>query len=321
MQTDSRPSPDFRRDANQMSYPAVKSEGLASPSFRDTTDQRGYNTQHANGNYARGRGHVMASTRHEYKDGISKTGHRKDFNDKRSHSRGGSGGRGGPTEHYPYRHDDGYNENRRPRFDQQPYEFQPYSGNMNNATSNVGGEYEYYGENEGYRSYDGNRMRGRRPARGGGSVSAGRGKKMANMSHRGRGGKSVELGGSGPQQQWYQNVNGSAASTSFLLPRRYGQGVPTVQIVAWGNVNRGFIDYIESSFSSQRIQAHTLFLQYGQVTRDDLVKQLIMEGVKALLVVEPGSEVEGKISLQVFEPNTEAGAGSYKFEGKDKEFI
>ncbi|KAI9497594.1 hypothetical protein BDB00DRAFT_784528 [Zychaea mexicana] len=121
------------------------------------------------------------------------------------------------------------------------------------------------------------------------------------------------------QQQQQQQQQHALASKppSMLLPKRTEKDIPLVQVVAWDNVSSNFTDYIEKSFRLQQIAIHTMRLQYGQLSRDEVVSHLIMEGVRALLVVDPAKQAQGKIYLQVFKPNEEAGDGSVRFDEYD----
>ncbi|KAG0164075.1 hypothetical protein DFQ28_010872 [Apophysomyces sp. BC1034] len=110
-------------------------------------------------------------------------------------------------------------------------------------------------------------------------------------------------------------VSGSQAEDEeFKLPRRYGKDVPIVQIIAWGEVNRGFVRFIEDSFGLQGIPIHTFFLRYGRISRDAVVKDMITEGVKAILMVERGDDTQRKVYLQVFERDDEQGSSNIRFD-------
>ncbi|KAI7893757.1 uncharacterized protein EV154DRAFT_401774, partial [Mucor mucedo] len=78
--------------------------------------------------------------------------------------------------------------------------------------------------------------------------------------------------------------------------------VPTVQIVAWDNVAYGYTDYIERVFSSNHIRASSITLPYTKESRESIVKQMILEGVKAIVMIDRHNELITKIYLQVFAP-------------------
>ncbi|KAG2207231.1 hypothetical protein INT47_012284 [Mucor saturninus] len=87
-----------------------------------------------------------------------------------------------------------------------------------------------------------------------------------------------------------------------LIPARQGNEVPTVQIVAWDNVAYGYTDYIERVFSSNHIRASSITLPYTKESRESIVKQMILEGVKAIVMIDRHNEFITKIYLQVFAP-------------------
>ncbi|KAI8138544.1 hypothetical protein BJV82DRAFT_582714 [Fennellomyces sp. T-0311] len=125
-------------------------------------------------------------------------------------------------------------------------------------------------------------------------------------------------GMSHPRKQYERPVRNDhyAPKSTSLLQKRVGKDVPIVQVVAWGNVSHAFTDYIEKSFRMRSISIHTMYLQYNQVTRDEVVTHLIMEGVKALLVVDHSKEMHHRVYLQVFEPD-ESHTGSFRFDEYD----
>ncbi|ORY98505.1 hypothetical protein BCR43DRAFT_195786 [Syncephalastrum racemosum] len=102
------------------------------------------------------------------------------------------------------------------------------------------------------------------------------------------------------------------------LPRRHGQAVPVVQIVAWDDAEPTFVDYIEDAFRSLSVRVHALNLKHGQVSQDEIVKHLVKEGVMALVTVLPGMEIEQHVTLQVFQPDEQAGPGSFHFDEYEK---
>lgn len=141
-----------------------------------------------------------------------------------------------------------------------------------------------------------------------------------NNSFRGKRGGRQGMRGSGrgklkgvmARQQHQRHPSPSCSDPLSVLQNR---DAPMIQVLAYGHVDQGFINYVESSFAIRHITTHTLFVQYGQISREDIVKQLILQGVKALVVLDQGKESMRKLYLQVFERNT-SGANSYRFDGK-----
>lgn len=87
-----------------------------------------------------------------------------------------------------------------------------------------------------------------------------------------------------------------------LIPSRQGNEVPTVQIVAWDNVAYGFTDYVERVFSTNQIRASSITLPYSKNSREEIVKQMILEGVKAIVMIDRHNEAQTKVYLQAFAP-------------------
>ncbi|KAI8083641.1 hypothetical protein BDF21DRAFT_248848 [Thamnidium elegans] len=105
-----------------------------------------------------------------------------------------------------------------------------------------------------------------------------------------------------PVARNYTAINPSLPPASPLIPSRQGNDVPIVQIVAWDNVAYGFTDYIERVFSSNQIRASSITLPYSKSAREEIVKQMILEGVKAIVMIDRNNELQSKIYLQVFAP-------------------
>ncbi|KAG1141789.1 hypothetical protein G6F38_008179 [Rhizopus arrhizus] len=83
--------------------------------------------------------------------------------------------------------------------------------------------------------------------------------------------------------------------------------VPLVKIIAWNNVSKQFVSYIENEFRKKNVSVVTVILQYPN-TRESLLKQMVREGVKAVVTINRDLESQKKVSLQVFSPD-EAGTG------------
>ena len=114
-------------------------------------------------------------------------------------------------------------------------------------------------------------------------------------------------------------TSSSTKRKDFPLPRRYGSSVPIVQVIAMGDADRPFISIVENAFRGRSTSIHTLFLQPDSVSRDAIVKQMIYEGVKAVIIIERGMEIERKIYLQVFHRNNGIDTDAVRFDGMTKE--
>lgn len=116
------------------------------------------------------------------------------------------------------------------------------------------------------------------------------------------------------KQQPYNSYNRDLNKPSSLLPPRNGQNIPQVQIVSWSNAYRNFVSHVEGVLAHHSLRASSAFIQYSQSNRDEIIKQLVLEGVKALIIVDSANESKHKVYLQVFRAN-ENGEG-VRFDGK-----
>lgn len=123
-----------------------------------------------------------------------------------------------------------------------------------------------------------------------------------------------------PAYSYPATTTAAPASTTFnnnnnsIIPRRQGSDVPMVQIIAWDNVAYGYTDYIERVLSSNGIRSSSMTLTYSQSTREHIVKQMILEGVKAIVMIDHQNELQNKVYFQVFAP-AEYGQ-QIRFDGK-----
>ncbi|KAI8995036.1 hypothetical protein BDB01DRAFT_754089 [Pilobolus umbonatus] len=89
---------------------------------------------------------------------------------------------------------------------------------------------------------------------------------------------------------------------SVDLPKRINN-VPIVQIIISGDVSRNYINFIEHSFKAVNITVDAMTLPYN-TSREGVVKQLVVEGVKAIILITRELETQSKVNLQLFSPNT-----------------
>lgn len=96
-------------------------------------------------------------------------------------------------------------------------------------------------------------------------------------------------------------------------PQQPEMNIPVVKIIAWNNVSKPFILHIENEFRKKNISVAAVTLQYPN-TRDSLLKQMVREGVKAVVTINRDLENRREVSLQVFSAN-KSGQGA-RFDGK-----
>ncbi|CAO3693114.1 unnamed protein product [Rhizopus stolonifer] len=100
-------------------------------------------------------------------------------------------------------------------------------------------------------------------------------------------------------------------------PQQPEMNIPVVKIIAWNNVSKTFILHIENEFRKKNISVAAVTLQYPN-TRDSLLKQMVREGVKAVVTINRDLENRREVSLQVFSAN-KSGQGA-RFDEYDRIF-
>ncbi|KAI8969059.1 hypothetical protein BDF20DRAFT_916463 [Mycotypha africana] len=107
---------------------------------------------------------------------------------------------------------------------------------------------------------------------------------------------------------------GSKQATSMYQPNfknslilRKNNIVPVVQIISWSDAYRGFVATVEKMFVQNRISTSSATLYYTKDNRENVVKQMVLEGVKALVMIDRANEAKHKVYLQVFAMNQNGG--------------
>nr|CAG8454230.1 15000_t:CDS:2 [Entrophospora candida] len=86
----------------------------------------------------------------------------------------------------------------------------------------------------------------------------------------------------------------------FPLPRRQGNQVPECQIIALEEVDRSYLWQVENAFREANISVHTLHLS-RKLQIQAVVRQMIVEGVHAVVFLERALVINGKVNMQIFE--------------------
>ncbi|CAJ0898334.1 3755_t:CDS:2 [Entrophospora sp. SA101] len=86
----------------------------------------------------------------------------------------------------------------------------------------------------------------------------------------------------------------------FPLPRRQGNQVPECQIIALEEVDRSYLWQVENAFREATISVHTLHLS-RKLQIQAVVRQMIVEGVHAVVFLERALVINGKVNMQIFE--------------------
>lgn len=95
------------------------------------------------------------------------------------------------------------------------------------------------------------------------------------------------------------------------IPRREPRDVPDVQIMIMGDLNRGFVGWVEDQFSNRGIKFETMFLS-PRLPLQAVINRQILEGVLAVAQLTQQSQDRSKIPLQVFDRSL--GAGNVRFD-------
>ncbi|CAJ0753430.1 18972_t:CDS:2 [Entrophospora sp. SA101] len=86
----------------------------------------------------------------------------------------------------------------------------------------------------------------------------------------------------------------------FPLPRRQGNEVPECQIIALEEIDRNYLWQVEHAFKEANITVHTLHLS-RKLQIQAVVRQMIVEGVRAVIFLERNLAINGRVNMQIFE--------------------
>ncbi|GAN06456.1 hypothetical protein MAM1_0124c05940 [Mucor ambiguus] len=101
-----------------------------------------------------------------------------------------------------------------------------------------------------------------------------------------------------------KRVDPRASGYSYKAPTiiiRNGGEVPAVQIISW-NTDNALMNYVDSLFTQKHIRTDARAFNYLNYARGELVKQMVLEGVKAVVLIDGRNSEQGKVYLQVFAP-------------------
>nr|CAG8632441.1 2805_t:CDS:2 [Entrophospora candida] len=90
------------------------------------------------------------------------------------------------------------------------------------------------------------------------------------------------------------------ANDEFPLPRRQGNAVPECQIIVLEEVDRNYLWQAENAFREANISVHTLHLS-RKLQIQAVVRQMIVEGVHAVVFLERALIMNGRVNMQIFE--------------------
>ncbi|KAF2121784.1 hypothetical protein BDV96DRAFT_482712 [Lophiotrema nucula] len=84
------------------------------------------------------------------------------------------------------------------------------------------------------------------------------------------------------------------------LPRRAADQVPDVQVLAVNNLPRDYIEWVEETFRRQGLRIDVLVLS-PRLSEDAVIQRQIVEGVLAIVKLNPATLAKSKVNLQVFD--------------------
>ncbi|BFZ59038.1 nuclear polyadenylated RNA-binding protein 3 [Saitoella coloradoensis] len=112
-----------------------------------------------------------------------------------------------------------------------------------------------------------------------------------------------------PPRRGYRSPSPPRGGPQFPLPRRHGRDVPEVQILALDEADRNFVKFVDAAFAAQ-FRTHTLSLS-PRLPVDEVIRQMVVEGVDAVVILNRNLQYRNKISLQCFDRR---GGANVKFE-------
>ncbi|CAG8520070.1 13775_t:CDS:2 [Acaulospora morrowiae] len=98
----------------------------------------------------------------------------------------------------------------------------------------------------------------------------------------------------------YRSQSHDEPDDEFPLPRRQGGDVPECQIIVLEEVERNFLWQVEGSFREASISVHTLHLS-RKLQIQSVIRQMIMEGVHAVIFMERHLALNGLVNMQIFD--------------------
>ncbi|KAK9464433.1 hypothetical protein V1512DRAFT_213262 [Lipomyces arxii] len=103
----------------------------------------------------------------------------------------------------------------------------------------------------------------------------------------------------------------SSPVEEWPLPLRRQDQIPECQILVTDRVDRNYVYYVQKTFEDRLIKVNVLDIS-PRVSMSAVIRQMIIEGVFAVVVLNGNLQDQAKLSLQVFEKTP--GASSVRFD-------
>ncbi|KAG9292850.1 hypothetical protein G9A89_016212 [Geosiphon pyriformis] len=99
----------------------------------------------------------------------------------------------------------------------------------------------------------------------------------------------------------YRSQSHDEQDDEFPLPRRQGNEVPECQIIVLEEIERNLLWEVERAFSEASISVHSIHLSRKKLHINSVVRQMIVEGVLAVVFLERPLVINGRVNMQVFD--------------------
>ncbi|KAF1806679.1 hypothetical protein FB192DRAFT_1271212 [Mucor lusitanicus] len=104
-----------------------------------------------------------------------------------------------------------------------------------------------------------------------------------------------------PARNYNNNNNYGSSNNNNNNTTAKRRNMPAVQIISW-NTDNALMNYIDSLFTQKHIRTDARAFNYLNHPRGELIKQMVLEGVKAIVLIDGRNSEQGKVYLQVFAP-------------------
>lgn len=93
------------------------------------------------------------------------------------------------------------------------------------------------------------------------------------------------------------------------------EAAPIVQILATTDADRSYLDHVLQCVEDLGIDTQAVYYDPETTSKDLAVKRMIVKGVQAVIVIEPGYELKDIADLQVFERTDDTKDSNVRFDG------
>ncbi|CAG8536851.1 344_t:CDS:2 [Ambispora gerdemannii] len=100
----------------------------------------------------------------------------------------------------------------------------------------------------------------------------------------------------------------------FPLPRRHGNEVPECQIIVLDEIDRNMLWEVERAFTEASISVHSIHVSRKKLHLNAVVRQMIVEGVHAMVFLERMLLLNGRVNVQVFDQSLRTRDANVKYD-------